>query len=166
VPLAGATAASSSPEDGMVQDEQTREKGTKKVGSIERMLKSFCYWLVIFTKIRKKQNLLFRMVNIVTSDMLLRHKYDANMTSHEQNDFYRIIVRGRSTWYPIYVSTYVRESMKKINFGIYEFGIYEVKLRWTDTNTRTMTCTLNKILYICTLTIIEINAMACESGTL
>jgi hypothetical protein len=32
--LAGATAASSSPEDDMVQDAQTREKGTKKMGAL------------------------------------------------------------------------------------------------------------------------------------
>jgi hypothetical protein len=40
-------------------------------------------------------------------------------------------------------------------------------VRWTDTNTRTMTrMTLNEILCVRTLTINKLNAMACESGTL
>jgi hypothetical protein len=55
VPLAGATAALSSPEDDMVQDAQTREKGTKKMGSIVGTFKFFHYWLVNFYQfVRRK----------------------------------------------------------------------------------------------------------------
>jgi hypothetical protein len=39
-----------------------------------------------FLPICTMQNLLFRMVNIVTSDMLLWRKYDVNVTSSGQND--------------------------------------------------------------------------------